>query len=220
MQESFQVVTVYCSNRYIYNLPLSHLHTTSPTPVPNKLWTLSTMFTYLLTCLSLPLYPSVPAVTGCLGASAVDPAFDLGEEPTVSWVVWIKVTASSDLWLFIHASSLLPSLPTPLPCIPTHHCLYINSQINAHTPTNTVTPTPTLKISHYLPISSIHMCACACTRAHTHVHTHTHILSIFSIIPSQSKLTTIKTISLLSWQSSYKYIYYQLSVLIMILIQS
>ena len=36
---------------------------------------------------------------------------------TVSWLVQIKVTATSDLWLFIHASSLLPSLPTPLPYI-------------------------------------------------------------------------------------------------------
>ena len=42
---------------------------------------------------------------------------------TVSWLVQIKsyvipiATSESDLWLFIHASDLLPSLPTPLPYI-------------------------------------------------------------------------------------------------------
>ena len=40
-----------------------------------------------------------------------------GRAYTVSWLVQIKsdVIATSDLWLFIHASNLLPSLPTPLP---------------------------------------------------------------------------------------------------------
>ena len=38
---------------------------------------------------------------------------------TVFWLVQLKVMllviATSDLWLFIHASNLLPSIPTPLP---------------------------------------------------------------------------------------------------------
>ena len=40
-----------------------------------------------------------------------------GRAYTVSWLVQIKsyVIATSDLWLFIHASNLLPLLPTPLP---------------------------------------------------------------------------------------------------------
>ena len=48
-----------------------------------------------------------------------------GRAYTVSWLVQIKsyVIATSDLWLFIHASNLLPSLPTPLPYSCKHDAL-------------------------------------------------------------------------------------------------
>ena len=35
-----------------------------------------------------------------------------GRAYTVSW--WVQIKATSDLWLFIHASNLLPSHHTPL----------------------------------------------------------------------------------------------------------
>ena len=65
-----------------------------------------------------PLSPNVPAVAGrqLVCSAAYIYASDSGESLHCFLVgVKIKVIATSELWLFIHASSLLPSLPTPLP---------------------------------------------------------------------------------------------------------
>ena len=61
-----------------------------------------------------PLSLSVPAVAG--RQFVVLPMHLIkGRAYTVSWLVQIKVIATSDLRLFIHASNVLPLLPTPLP---------------------------------------------------------------------------------------------------------
>ena len=66
-----------------------------------------------------PLSASVPAVAGrqLVIVRAAAYASDSGESLHCFLVGVIKsyVIATSDLWLFIHASNLLPSLPTPLP---------------------------------------------------------------------------------------------------------
>ena len=65
-----------------------------------------------------PFSPSVPAEAGCLFAvAACVHAFISGESVHcfLDGVNKSYVIAASDLWLFIHASNLLPSLPTPLP---------------------------------------------------------------------------------------------------------
>ena len=64
--------------------------------------------------------PSVPAEAGCLFAVAASVhVFISGESLHCFLVGWCTnksyVIATSDLWLFFHASNLLPSLPTPLP---------------------------------------------------------------------------------------------------------
>ena len=67
---------------------------------------------------SVPLSPSVPAETGCLFAVAVCVHVFISGESLHSLLVGViksYVIATSDLWLFIHAANLLPSLPTPLP---------------------------------------------------------------------------------------------------------
>ena len=67
---------------------------------------------------SVPFPPSVPAEAGCLFAVAAGVmCSSQGRAYTVSWLigVQIKVIATSDLWLFIHASSLLTSTPHPTP---------------------------------------------------------------------------------------------------------
>ena len=65
-----------------------------------------------------PFSPSVPAEAGCLLLRPMFMFSSQGRAYTVSWLVGvqIKVIATSDLWLFIHASNLLPSTPhtTPL----------------------------------------------------------------------------------------------------------
>ena len=55
---------------------------------------------------------------------AVAAGVHLRGEPTLfpGWCAnksYVIATSESDLWLFIHASNLLPSLPTPLPYINT-----------------------------------------------------------------------------------------------------
>ena len=76
------------------------------------------MFTYL----QRPFSPSVPAETGCLFVSAAGVhVFISGESLHCFLVGWCTnksdVIATSDLWLFIQASNLLPLLLTPLPYI-------------------------------------------------------------------------------------------------------
>ena len=65
-----------------------------------------------------PFPPSVPAEAGCLFAAAAGVhVFISGERLHCFLVGWCTnksyVIATSDLWLFIHASNLLPH-PTPL----------------------------------------------------------------------------------------------------------
>ena len=68
-----------------------------------------------------PFSPSVPAEAGCLFTVAAGVhVFISGERLHCFLVGWCTdksyVIATSDLWLFIHASNLLPViLPTPLP---------------------------------------------------------------------------------------------------------
>ena len=63
--------------------------------------------------------PSVPAEAGCLFAVVAGVVFISGESLHCFLVGWCAnksyVIATSDLRLFIHASDLLPLLPTPLP---------------------------------------------------------------------------------------------------------
>ena len=67
-----------------------------------------------------PFSPGVPAEAGCLFTVAAGVhVFISGESLHCVLVGWCTnksyVIATSDLWLFIHASNLLPSLPTVLP---------------------------------------------------------------------------------------------------------
>ena len=64
-----------------------------------------------------PLSPSVPAVAGRQLVRAAAFASDSGERLHCFLVGKIKsyVIATADLWLFIHASNMLPSLPASLP---------------------------------------------------------------------------------------------------------
>ena len=64
--------------------------------------------------------PSVPAEAGCLFAVGASVHVLISGESLYCFLVgWCTnksyVIATSDLWLFIHASNLLPSFPTPLP---------------------------------------------------------------------------------------------------------
>ena len=65
-----------------------------------------------------------------------------------------SVIATSDLWLFIHASNLLPSLPTPLPykCLNLYPCV----------------------IKYYRISLSPLSITCTCVHAHKHTLAHTH----------------------------------------------
>ena len=81
-----------------------------------------------------PLSPSVPVEAGCLlvRAAAWAPVClnsDSGESLHCFLVDVNKsyVIATSDLWLCIYASNLLPSLPTPLP-----HIFYAISETHGH----------------------------------------------------------------------------------------
>ena len=65
---------------------------------------------------SVPFPPSVPAEAGCLFTVAAGVhVFISGESLHCFLVGWCTnksyVIATSDLWLFIHASNLLPSTP-------------------------------------------------------------------------------------------------------------
>ena len=70
---------------------------------------------------SVPFPPSVPAEAGCLFTLCLQGAgvhvFISGESLHCFLVGWCTnksyVIATSDLWLFIHASNLLPSTPHP-----------------------------------------------------------------------------------------------------------
>ena len=65
-----------------------------------------------------PFSPSVPAEAGCLFAVAACVHEFISGESLHCFLAGANkgyVIATSDLWLFIHASNLLPSLPTPLP---------------------------------------------------------------------------------------------------------
>ena len=65
-----------------------------------------------------PFSPSVPAEAGCLFAVAAGVHVFISGESLHCFLVGVNksyVIATSDLWLFIHASNLLPSLPTPRP---------------------------------------------------------------------------------------------------------
>ena len=64
-----------------------------------------------------PFSPIVPAVAGRQLVRAAAYASDAGESLHRFLVGANKSysIATSDLWLFIHASNLLPLLPTPLP---------------------------------------------------------------------------------------------------------
>ena len=75
------------------------------------------MFTYLLASSSFPQCPCSSRSSVIVRAAAY--ASDSGESLHCFLVGANKsyVIATSDLWLFIHASNLLPVLPTPLPYI-------------------------------------------------------------------------------------------------------
>ena len=69
---------------------------------------------------SVPFPPSVPAEAGCLFTVAASVhVFITGESLHCFLVGWctnkIYVIATSDLWLFIHASNLFPSTPLTTP---------------------------------------------------------------------------------------------------------
>ena len=90
------------------------------------------------------LSPSVPAVAGrqSVIVRAAAYASDSGENLHCFLVAANKsyVTATSDLWLFIHASNLLPLLP-PLPPPP---YIYIRTHTNTHTHSTPLPPPPHL----------------------------------------------------------------------------
>ena len=95
-----------------------------------------------------PFSPSVPAEAGCLfNFAARVHVFSSGESLHCVLVGWCTnksyVIATSDLWLFIHASNLLPSTPHPTPlqliqaCPHKHrHALTDIGIIQACTPTH------------------------------------------------------------------------------------
>ena len=77
---------------------------------------------HLLPYRRVPFSPvSLQRQVVCLLLRPVFMCSSQGRACTVSWhcflvgVIKSYVIATSDLWLFIHASNLLPSLPTPLP---------------------------------------------------------------------------------------------------------
>ena len=67
---------------------------------------------------SVPFSPSIPTEAGCLFAVATCVHVFISGESLLCFLVGVNksyVIATSDLWLFIHASNMLPSTPHPTP---------------------------------------------------------------------------------------------------------